>query len=336
MKLQQSLILFILSFIMAGCPASEAGKPPAGKPEVFPYLFMFYNLENLFHPSDDPSPADDPFTPEGERHWTWHRYNKKVTSVVKLILAAGGWEPPVFVGLCELENEKVLKDIVYHSLLADYHYHYLHRDSPDHRGIDVALLYRAEEIEFDTCAFIKNIIPGMRNGTREILHATFIKDSDTLAVYVNHWTSKYGGELETEDFRVFQAGLLGASVDSLLADHPSYKVIITGDFNDNSESSPLQALTKPGHIREIFPISGPGSYKYQGKWDQIDHMFIAGPWPLHSCKCDIFSAPYLIEDDMTYTGVKPFRTYAGFRYNGGISDHLPVLLGFSLGKDQGG
>ena len=166
---------------------------------------MFYNVENLFHPSDDPIPGDDDFTAEGVRYWSYRRYNSKISSLCKVILASGDWEPPLLIGLCEVENEKVLKDLIYNQLLREYDYHYLHRNSNDHRGIDVALLYRPDQINCLSHDFISNCLPGGRNKTREILHGTFLLEADTLDVFINHWTSKYGGVYETEEIRVYNA-----------------------------------------------------------------------------------------------------------------------------------
>lgn len=300
----------------------------SGEPDYL-YTLMFYNVENLFHPSNDSLSGDDPFTPGGIRHWTFGKYKQKISSICKLILAAGGWEPPIFVGLCELENDKVLKDLIYHPLLLNYNYKFLHRDSPDHRGIDVALLYRSDRVRYISHSFIENKLPGNSYGTRDILLGTFELQNDTLNIFVNHWTSKYGGSFETEEKRLYQADLLSGVVDTLYSCASSHKMIICGDFNDNSSSAPISCLTHNGTIREIIP-GGKTSYKYHGKWDLIDHVFVAGNWTGDQLSAEIFTAPFLLEKDEKFTGEKPFRTYSGYSYHGGISDHLPVLLHFNL------
>jgi len=327
-------ILFFISVLILICSACPVAVPLNQTSDSFTIgselSLLFYNVENLFHPSDDSISGDDPFTPVGERYWTYKKYRKKISSICKVILAAGGWEPPWFIGLCEIENEKVLKDLIFHPLLINSNYKYLHRDSPVHRGIDVALLYKPDRVSLLSHRFIINDLPGRARGTRDFLHGEFATANDTLDIFINHWTSKYGGAYETEELRLYQAKLLSCVIDTLLLNQGGHKVIIAGDFNDNSHSASIQLLCKSGQIREIPPQNGKCTYKYHGKWDLIDHIFIAGSWSQNECRSEVIEAQYLLEKDVSYTGVKPFRTYSGFAYNGGISDHLPILLRYDL------
>lgn len=326
------LLVSILFLLNSASPESLKKEAEILEPGVsgHDYSLLFYNVENLFHPSDDSIRGDDPFTPVGERYWTYKRYRKKITTLCKVILAAEEWEPPAFVGLCEIENEKVLKDLIFHPLLRNFNYQFIHRDSPDHRGIDVALLYRPGMVSMHSQHFIVNQLPGREPGTRDILHAEFIAGKDTIDIFVNHWTSKYGGIYETEALRLYQAELLSHLVDTLLHNNAGQKVLIAGDFNDNSQSASIKRLCMSGHIQEILPKNESCSYKYQGKWELIDHVFIAGSWSPKSCWAEIFKPAYLLEEDKKYTGLKPFRTYIGYTYNGGISDHLPLLFHFDF------
>lgn len=328
MKSTFRIQLFLMLALPGSCVVIEDGQNSNPQTSELDQTFMFYNVENLFHPSDDSIQGDDDFTAEGARHWTYKRYYSKIADLCKTILAAGSWEPPLLIGLCEVENEQVLKDIIYNTLLKKYAYAYVHHNSNDHRGIDAALLYRQDLINCLSQSFIANCLPGGRNETREILHGTFMLQADTLDVFINHWTSKYGGAYETEAIRIYQAQLLEWNVDSILNKRTDPRIIIAGDFNDNRNSRSIGLLTQNGIIREILPSPEHGSYKFQGKWDLIDHFFVAGKCSVKDFRSCIFNVPYLLEEDTKYTGQKPFRTYTGFRYNGGISDHLPILLHF--------
>lgn len=379
------------------------------------HCIMFYNAENLFHPSDDSITADDDFTPEGVRRWNFYRYNRKIAAICKVILAVNGWEPPDAVCLSEIENREVLDDIRFHPLMLGQHYRVLHRDSPDRRGIDVAILYRADRLEcLDTTWIEIRDADGTLMPTREILSATFrlASTGDKVVICANHWTSKYGGALETEGKRMLQSRLLGDHIQKLtgqrvhdppagmvsessldrkleppkdgvpaplapgLSAAPGPGIIAGGDLNDLSGSVPVQMLTDTFHLEEVFPavtsiamnepapgsgrthrqlfrnkssapfasaqpasvqpadsdytLTAPASYKYQGNWGSIDHVFVGGLLQAKDCRARVFSHPLLLEEDTKYTGKKPFRTYTGFRYNGGFSDHLPLLIHFVM------
>ncbi len=292
---------------------------------------MFYNVENLFHPSNDPQTSDDDFTPGGERRWTFYRYNKKIAELCKVILAVNQWDPPTFICLSEIENRNVLEDIIYHPLLVNYPYEILHRDSRDHRGIDVAILYRAEQATcIDTTWILLRDESGKPLHTREILTAKFLLNSDTLLIAANHWTSKYGGALETEKQRIMQAEKLGKFIDSVVISQPKIAVIAGGDLNDVKGSVPLQILEENYRLQHIQPPPGQSSYKYQGRWASVDHLFIAGSLSATRCSAIVPHYPFLLEKDDKYTGMRPRRTYRGYAYSGGISDHLPLLLIFQV------
>ncbi len=292
---------------------------------------MFYNVENLFHPSDDPHTGDDDFTPKGERRWTFYRYNKKIAELCKVILAVNSWDPPIIICLSEIENIQVLEDIVYHPLLINHNYGILHRDSPDHRCMDVAILYLTDQaICIDTTWITIKNKAGQRLHTREILAAKFTINEDTLLVAANHWTSKYGGALETEGKRILMAGILGNYIDSVLLSQPGIHVIAGGDLNDLPGSAPLQILENDFQLKHILPSSGQSTYKYRGKWGSVDHLFVAGQLLPENCSAFIPQIPFLLEKDEKYTGERPRRTYRGYAYSGGISDHLPLLLDFTI------
>lgn len=295
-----------------------------------PVTIMFYNVENLFYPEDDPLTRDDEFSPEGSMHWTWTRYHKKITAVVKVILAAGAGHPPIVIGLCEIENESVLLDIINHPLLMKYEYRIIHRDGPDPRGIDVALLYRDGFFPL-TYSFYSIEFPGTDDQTREFLHVPGItKQGDSLDILVNHWTSRYGDVVGTASKRLFQANTLKKIRDSLFLCRTDPLIIAIGDFNDGSESDPVKMFSgfKNTFIAEDHFDNAEinGTYKYHGRWETIDHFIITSSREKSQFVKKVFSSPFLIEADERYTGLKPDRTYIGQTYHGGVSDHLPILL----------
>lgn len=291
---------------------------------------MFYNVENLFHPSDDSLTMDDDFTPEGNRHWSYYRYRKKIAAVAKVIIAAGEGNPPDIVGLCEIENSEVLSDLVTHPLLMRYAYSFIHQDSPDPRGIDVAFLYRnsfsVKDYQFHMLHFKDS-----DSKTRDILHVSgFFRGRDTVDFIVNHWTSRYGGVVTSASKRMFQAEKLAHLSDSLRKIRTSPLIIAMGDFNDSRSSESISMLLE-NQIFILPPLrfssaDVEGSYKYHGKWESIDHFLLSTDRGMTSFKGLVISIPHLLEPDDRYTGLRPARTYIGFSYHGGISDHLPILL----------
>ena len=180
---------------------------------------MFYNTENLFDTEKDSVNNDGDYTPEGKFHWTKEKYEHKLTSIYKSIAAVGGWQPPEIIGLSEIENQHVLEDLLGHTPLSKFQYGIVHYDSPDPRGIDVALLYRSDKARLLFSKPIYIQFPGEpRKKTRDILFAQLlVAGFDTLNVYVNHRPSRRGGEIESEKYRVCVASILRNNVDSVLS-----------------------------------------------------------------------------------------------------------------------
>ncbi len=309
------------------------------------FRMAFYNTENLFDIYDDPLTEDDEFTPGGDLHWTAKRYKDKMNKVYKVIVALGGWEPPEIVGLCEVENRQVLDDLVTGTPLAKYDYRILHQNSDDLRGIDVALLYRGDRVRLLQSRYYSLTRKGII--TREILHAKVLVSEDTFHVFVNHWPSRSGGELETEKNRIEAARLLRSAVDSLFRVDSRSRIVIMGDFNDTpsdlSMSEVLQALTVfPPAVSpdsRLFNLSAGGDFrnrgtiKYGGQWSVFDQIIVSGAWFDKEGNLNagvesfsILDKNFLLISDEDYGGLKPFRTYSGYSYQGGFSDHLPVYI----------
>ena len=309
---------------------------------------MFYNVENLFDPIDDPGTQDEEFTPDGKKRWTWERLAKKRNGIAKTIIAAGEGNAPVLVGLAEIENFLVLKQLVEQTPLAKIGYAIVHHDSPDPRGIEVALLYRKDRFRLLHQHFYKLTFPSGSSQTREILYAKGIIDSrDTLHILVNHWPSKLGNAQQALAKRMTAAYKAKAICDSIFNTNPSANIIAMGDFNDSPESIPivkgLEALPPDTLIiyNRLYNLllpkfkQGEGSYKYKTEWEMIDLFFVSGNLMLPDSNrisyksVDVFKTSFLLEDDKKYYGKHPLRTYDGMKYLGGVSDHLPVVLKMS-------
>ncbi len=311
------------------------------------YRAMFYNVENLFDSFDDSLTIDEEFTPMGARHWTWDKMNDKINGIYKTIVAVGGWEPPVFVGMCEVENGYMLYRITHETPLLKFDYGIIHRESPDPRGIDVGLLYRKDLFDLQESRFFQVVFPDdPKRKTREILYARgVIAGADTIHVFINHWPSKFGGELESNAGRYAAASTLKQKVDSIKIFYPDARILIMGDFNDEPESTPLVDGLKvclntfdkcPSGLVSISAIlraKGQGSYKYKGVWGMIDQMIVSESLLDKNHKifsspenASVFNADFLLEPDDAFIGEKPFRTFVGFKYHGGFSDHLPVYI----------
>ena len=305
---------------------------------------MFYNTENFFDTVDDPTVNDNDFLPNGSMHWTPSRYFDKRDNIFRVIAHVGEWDPPALIGLCETENRNVLSDLVQNTPLAKYPYRIIHKDSPDLRGIDVALLYRSDYLECVAQQFIRVRFSDNRKRTRDILYATFCTaKKDTIHVFVNHWPSRTGGIRQSEPGRILSASLVRQKVDSVFSRNPLANIVVTGDLNDSPLDKSLvtgllalndTALAKPSALFNLSAYKmkeSTGTIKYQGKWSVYDQIIVSGGLLRGTLRtdvnrCHIFRAGYLLEPDLRYQGVKPFRTYIGLKYNKGFSDHLPVYL----------
>lgn len=311
----------------------------AQTPEKTVFPLVWYNAENLFDCENDSLTMDGQFTPEGDKHWNTYRYWDKIKKLSKSILAVSGWNDPTIIGLCEVENEKVMKDLVYNSPLASLKLKYIHKDSPDPRGIDVALMYNPEAFEPLQTKFIPvNGQPESKWVSRDILYCKgVLDDTDTLHIFVNHWPSKYGGAVKSEPKREHAAHILTNITDSIVHKNPDAALILMGDFNETS-NEPAFSLLKQNYLKslEIKELKK-GTHKYKGNWAQIDYfllsdnLLVESNGELHIKDWKVGDMPFLMEPDANYSGNKPYRTFVGFRYNGGISDHLPLVL--YLGKN---
>ncbi|MGW8314476.1 MAG: endonuclease/exonuclease/phosphatase family protein [Bacteroidales bacterium] len=298
-----------------------------------PLRILWYNTENLFHPSDDTLAGDDEFTSAGIRRWNEYRYRQKLTALAKVIVAAGGWDPPEVVGMCEVEERRVLEDLTAHPILARYGYQVIHRDGPDHRGTEVACLYREKRVGVAEWKMVPSVLASRGERTRDLLCLELAWGKDTLDIVMVHLISKYGGEGITAMPRREQVVQLVEVTDSLYRGHPDRWKVVAGDFNDPPDAWSMEPVRRSGDssIRLIqVPLSGArGSYKYQGKWEKIDQFLVCEGEINFEVHGRIVALPALLIRDASDGGVKPFRTYQGPIYQAGISDHLPILLEIS-------
>ena len=321
----------------------------AQKQEKQNFKIMCYNVENFFDCVHDSLSNDSEFLPTSIRAWNYPKYQKKQANIARVITAIGGWDIPALVGLCEVESNKCLYDLTHFSGLKNFRYNYLHYDSPDPRGIDVALLYQPTQFKPLKNQAIRIQFPGSpESRTRDILFVSgLIPTGDTLHVFVCHLPSRLEGTLESEIKRKYVASVIRLKVDSIFTVNRKSRIIIMGDFNDfptNSsiidvlKAQPATGSTSAGQLYNLMykmQQEGKGTNKYKGEWGVLDQIIVSGSlldstgtFFTSQSNAHIFDAGFLLENDNTYLGKQPFRTYAGLKYHDGFSDHLPVYANF--------
>ncbi len=307
---------------------------------------VFYNVENLCDTKDDSLTRDEEFLPEGDKHWTNERFRRKIVHIYQTLVALGDGEMPAVIGLCEIENRDVLNRLLYDTPLNRLDYRIIHRESPDARGMDVALLYRRDLFEPDSSAWLRVPLAG-KETTREILMVEGRLWGDTpVCIYVNHWPSRFSGAGSSNPKRLAAASMLAASIKGQLQDHPAANIIAVGDFNDEPRDESIQAINKI--LRNEMADTGfamvnlsvktsmtdiGGTIKHQGAWGVFDQVLVSrtlfngtNGCRLISKETEVYLEAFLLEEDLTYTGMKPYRTYAGPAWRDGFSDHLPVSI----------
>ena len=310
----------------------------------------FYNLENLFDTDDDPSNAgDDEYLPQAQRSWTVERYLDKLTNLSSVIAHLGGEADPsgpALLGVCEVENQKVLDDLARQPVLAAANYQVVHRESPDYRGIDCALLYRPEFFQVLQVRQLETALPLSDEGevrtTRDVLYVKGLLQTDTVHVFVNHWPSRRGGEARSRPGRLAAARTNRVVIDSILSGHAQAQVIVMGDLNDDPINESVRSGLRSVERRDLSTTDelynpmvslyrqGEGTLGYRDRWNLFDQILVspglAHPdapteWTLQHVR--VLRRPEMLQREGRYRGY-PFRTYVGPDYLGGYSDHLPV------------
>jgi predicted extracellular nuclease len=302
---------------------------------------VFYNVENLFDTINDPSTNDDEFTPEGSKKWGAKRYNDKLNKLSK-VLASPSENNPLFIGFAEIENRFVILDLIQTGRLSNTKYRIAHFNSPDRRGIDVALAFDLERFFLLHSEAYPIKIEGDDNfKTRDVLYVKgLLKDSIELHVFVNHWSSRRGGQKKSEHKRILAAQKLKHKSDSILNKNPDANILFMGDFNDYPTNKSINEVLGAKAIHEASPenftnLLAPqhaeqrGTHNYRGKWGVLDQILVS-PSIIEGKTLSIKNneAHILYKDFLLYehpNGDKsPSKTYGGPNYYGGYSDHLPV------------
>ena len=311
----------------------------------------FYNLENLFDTENDPLTYDDDRTPDGKDHWTEEIYQDKLKNMAKVMAEIGAdvsGNTPTIIGVCETENRKVLEDIVNQETLVEQDYGIIQFDSPDRRGIDVALLYK-KKLFTPTHYKAKELLiyddndKSKRVFTRDQLVVGGMLDGEKIHLIVNHWPSRSGGEKRSRSKRIKAAKLNRQIIDSIFSDEPYAKIITMGDFNDDPTSPSVkdhlnaQRESNGMQMRELFnPMEdlakqGYGSLAYRDSWNLFDQIIISTELTKKDFssyrfyKAGIYNKTYLVNAHGRYKGY-PYRSFASGSYTGGYSDHFPVYI----------
>lgn len=337
------------ALLLLGCASAEPAEertavvtddgttaaPPPGK--GFPLAglqIMFYNVENLYDTEDDPATDDKDFLPGSEQDWTPERLSKKLQHLAEAVSMAGG-EPPVFLGLAEVENRKVVERLASETALKAANYGVVHQDSPDERGIDVALLFDQDIFKLIRFEALNVPLPD-DDRTRDILHGEFTTQGHTFHVFVNHWPSRREGQQKSEPKRMAAAHVLKEAL-AKIPDAATTHVIIMGDFNDTPTDRSIQeglgatctnASTGLVDLMCVDQPAGHGSHQYDSHWDYLDQFIVGGELTTH-----VKEAKALWDDRLLFKhpkyGLSPDKTYSGRSYKGGYSDHLPIVLRFN-------
>lgn len=334
------IIVFGLSFFLS--PEIIAQKLQSS-------IVAFYNIENLYDTINTPDVRDGEFSPEGVKNWNSEKYWEKLDNlgyVISQMGVAEGFSGPTVIGLCEMENRAVLVDLVNSPYLREANYQIVHYDSPDKRGIDVALLYRPESFKVTSTRSAPLLVKGdddTRVFTRDQLVVSGIFDGEPMHFIVNHWPSRYGGEERSRGFRVAAARLTRSLVDSILVTDANAKVIVMGDLNDDPTNESVRLYLKARHDKnrlkkgqlfnasEILFRQGKGTLAYRGKWNMFDQMILTPSFVDKKNKgykfqsFHVYTDSKIVQQTGNYKGY-PFRSYVGNNYMGGYSDHFPVYM----------
>ncbi|MFD1094391.1 endonuclease/exonuclease/phosphatase family protein [Salegentibacter chungangensis] len=310
----------------------------------------FYNVENLFDTENDPFTFDDDRTPEGKDAWTEEKYREKLQNLAKVISEIGiesAQVSPAIIGLAEVENYRVLEDLVNQPALKNKNYGIIHYDSPDSRGIDVAMLYQ-KSVFAPTSHHARKLSlsePGSPKPekTRDQLVVSGKLDGENFSFIINHWPSRSGGEKASEYKRIRAAELNRKIIDSIFQNEPYMKIVNMGDFNDDPHNRSIKTYLKTGSVKkdlklqELFnPMEkmqkeGSGTLAYRDGWNLFDQIMLSGTASQNEYdsyqyyKAGIFNKSYLITPKGQFRGY-PLRTYGYSGYQGGYSDHFPVYI----------
>ena len=311
----------------------------------------FYNVENLFDTENDSLTFDDDRTPLGKDVWTMEKYQDKLKNIAKVLSEIGtetSQNSPAVIGLCEIENYTVLEDLINQPQLKDKNYGIVHYDSPDRRGVDVALLYQKSLFTPANSQSRRLLIyelddPLKRVYTRDQLVVSGLLEGEEINFIVNHWPSRSGGEARSSYKRERAGQLNKLIIDSLHQINPYAKIISMGDFNDDPTNKSIKKVLNTMASKENLEVqdiynpmekmikNGRGTLAYRDSWNLFDQMLLSGTLINSNLegykfyKADIFLKNYLVTSTGQFKGY-PFRSYDYGGYTGGYSDHFPVYI----------
>jgi predicted extracellular nuclease len=304
----------------------------------------FYNVENLFDLTNDPATNDEDFTPTGKLQWNEERYLTKLSHIAQVMDSLPG-ALPIAMGLCEIENRSVLNDLIKQNKIAAGQYQVVHKDSPDERGIDVALLYRSDIATLKHEEYLTIQLPSENDPfTRDILYCILEIAGEEIHLFVNHWPSRSGGQAESEINRITAAQVLGKRIDEIVAKDTDAKILAMGDFNDHPADKSIAeylhaGAAKPSKLYTYMAdaaLKNEGTHFYKGEWGALDQFI--GSWSLvesaKGLRAPMGSQNRFFDDLVLFRDkegqARPNRTYVGDSYKNGYSDHLAIYMQIQL------
>lgn len=319
-------------------------------------MIAFWNVENLYDTIDDPTVKDEEFLPSAKNAWTSERYNTKLENTAHVILELNKGKGPDILGMAEVENRRVLEDLTAKTPLKKQKYGIVHYDSPDQRGIDVALIYKTKTFTVLSSNHVPVQLPKDENDsvaprpTRDILVVRGILNAkDTICILVNHWPSRLGGQEKSDPKRVAAAITVQHICDSLKFLYPFAEIIAVGDFNDEPTDRSVMMICT-GHYDALYKDqvrifdnmmdsikrSGDGTHYYKKEKSCLDQILVTPNLrekkTYYVTQAAIFKPDWIFAEVYKGDGLSPKRTWAGARYIGGYSDHLPVYVMLKFAK----
>ncbi len=306
-------------------------------------LIGFYNCENFYDTINQSNVIDEEFLPDSEKKYNKLVYEIKAERLSSVIYKLGVLESVngvALLGLAEIENKIVLNTLITSPLLKKYHYKYIHFDSKDQRGVDVALLYNPTQ--FIPYQYLPISLTDETHftdyATRDILYVKGRLVNEWVHILVNHWPSRRGGEQSSASKRIWASSICKRIIDSVQKNDPGAKFMVMGDFNDNPTNKSLTQLKMVNPFLKMYR-NGIGSLAYNDAWNLFDQILLSSNWCsvgvedgnfiLNNYKSIVYRNQNMVEPEGKYAGY-PKRTYNGSQFNAGYSDHFPVALIFTL------
>lgn len=344
--------LLILSFLLllacksSGDTQAVTMNSRGMEPEAKEFVVAYYNVENLFDTEDNPNKIDEDFTPGGKYEWDQKKYDRKLFQIAKAIKSIGP-NGPDLLGLGEVENAKVIEDLLKQEQLKDRNYKFVHYESPDMRGIDVAFVYDSKLFKLaDDEAYEIYFKQEPDYTSRKVLHVEGKLKNQKLHVLVNHWPSRRGGQEESEFRRLAVAEEVKAVIDKVYAADEDAHVIIMGDMNDDpfnkSIVETLGAVGEMGELaenglfnpmKELHNADNYGSLTYRGKWNLFDQIIMSEDLLDESGKLRYVEGSAKVHNvELLQVGFGrgakyPRRAIFRGKFEGeGYSDHFPVYV----------